>query len=389
MGLSNLKIKFDKLYGKDNIDIFFSPSRVNLIGEHIDYNGGHVLPCALQLGTYGCVRKRSDNKVRLASENFDLKVEIEINNLKYEKAFGWANYPMGVIYFMKEKGYDVGGMDILVSGNIPNGAGLSSSASLELLIAEMINYIYNNGEIPKIELIKISQRAENEFVGVKCGIMDQFAVAMGKENSAILLDCDSLKYKYIDMNTNNYQIVIMNTNKRRELNESKYNERREECEKALSILNKYTKIDNLCQLKVEEFEELEKYIVEENIKNRTRHVVYENQRVLRASDYLESGNMEGLGQLFRESHYSLKELYEVTGLHLDTLVQAALNHNSCVGARMTGAGFGGCAIALVENDSIDDFIYEVGTTYNKKTGHKADFYITGIDNGVRKLTEVI
>lgn len=385
MDLSNLKIRFDKLYGKGNIDIFFSPSRVNLIGEHIDYNGGHVLPCALQLGTYGCVRKRSDNKIRLASENFDLKVEIEINDLKYERVFDWANYPMGVIHYMKENGYDVGGMDILVSGNIPNGAGLSSSASLELLIAEMINYIYNNGEIPKIELIKISQRAENEFVGVKCGIMDQFAVAMGKENSAILLDCDSLKYKYIDMNTNNYQIVIMNTNKRRELNESKYNERREECEKALIVLNKYTKIDNLCQLTVEEFEELESYIVEENIKNRARHVVYENQRVLSASDYLENGNMEGLGQLFMESHYSLKDLYEVTGLHLDTIVQGALNHNSCVGARMTGAGFGGCAIALVEKNNIEDFMDEVGTVYYKKTGHRADFYITGIDNGVRKL----
>ena len=248
MDLSNLINKFYNLYGDGEVRTFFSPSRVNLIGEHIDYNGGNVLPCAIELGTYGCVRARKDNCVRLASYNFDLKVKADIESLQFEEKHGWANYPKGVIYFMKEWGYKVSGMDILVWGNIPNGAGLSSSASLELLVADMINNLFNDGKISKLDLVKISQRAENDFVGVKCGIMDQFAVAMGKADNAILIDCNSLKFKYINMNIVDYSLVIMNTNKRRELNESKYNNRRDECQEVLTILKNYKNIDNLCQL---------------------------------------------------------------------------------------------------------------------------------------------
>ena len=385
MNVSCLNKNFHELYGGGEARTFFSPSRVNLIGEHIDYNGGNVLPCAIELGTYGCVRKRNDNCIRLASENFDLRVEVDINDLKYENEHGWANYPKGVIQFMKESGYKVSGMDILVWGNIPNGAGLSSSASLELLIAEMINNLFNDGKISKLDLVKISQRAENDFVGVKCGIMDQFAVAMGKVNNAILLDCDSLKFKYINMNIKDYKLVIMNTNKRRELNESKYNERRDECENALSVFSKYKSIDNLCQLTIEEYEEIEKYIDGKHIANRARHVVYENQRVLKACEALKNGDMVELGQLFVESHNSLRDLYEVTGVELDTIVEVALDQAGCRGARMTGAGFGGCAIALVKDTSVDDFINEVGAVYKKKIGNEADFYLTGIGDGTREI----
>ncbi len=385
MDLSNLRERFYMLYGSEEPRIFFSPSRVNLIGEHIDYNGGYVLPCATQLGTYGCVKKRDDNKIRLASENFDLKVEVDIEDLKYESEHGWANYPKGVIFFMKKSGYKVSGMDILVWGNIPNGAGLSSSASLELLIAEMINSLFNDGEIPKIDLIKISQKSENDFIGVKCGVMDQFAVAMGKANNAMLLNCNSLNYKYVKMNIKDYKIVIMNTNKRRELNDSKYNERRDECERALNILRNYKDIDNLCQLTIEEFEKLEKYLDEDNIRNRASHAVYENQRVLKACTALENGYILELGQLLTESHYSLKNLYEVTGIELDTIVNLALEQDSCIGARMTGAGFGGCAIALVQDEAVGIFIDKVGQMYKSKIGYEADFYLTGIGDGTREI----
>lgn len=386
MDISKLIERFFQLYGKGDVKAFFSPGRVNLIGEHIDYNGGYVLPCAIDLGTYGLVRKRDDNKIRLASENIGLKVEVDIDDLKYKKEDDWANYPKGVLYFMKKEGYRVLGMDILVWGNIPNGAGLSSSASLELLIGEMANNLFNHGSIPKMDLIKIAQRAENDFVGVKCGIMDQFAVAMGKENQAVLLNSYSLDFKHINMNIGKYKLVVMNTNKRRELSDSKYNERRRECEKALYILKNYTDIDNLCQLSVEEFKQLKKYIPDKIIKNRAYHVVHENQRVLRACEALEKGDILQLGQLFVDSHNSLKDLYEVTGIELDTIVEAALDQEACVGARMTGAGFGGCAIALVEDKSVEDFMDKVGNIYKKKIGYRPDFYLVGIGDGTRELS---
>ncbi len=389
MNLSNLAEKFYDIYGYKGKKFFFSPSRINLIGEHIDYNGGYVLPCAIELGTYGCVQKRDDNLIRLASGNFDLRVETDINDLRYEAKHGWGNYPKGVIHFMKESGYGVSGMDILVWGNIPNGAGLSSSASLELLIAEMINNLFNDGQISKLELVKHCQKAENDFIGVKCGIMDQFAVAMGKANKAILLDCNSLDSKYISMNLKDYKLIIMNTNKRRELNSSKYNERRSECEEALDILKKYKDINNLCQITVEEYEKIEKYIDKKEIANRAHHVIYENQRVGEACKFLEGGHVSKLGQVFVESHNSLRDLYEVTGIELDTLVESALEHGECIGARMTGAGFGGCAIALVKNTAVDDFMNKVGDKYKRKVGKEADFYLTDIGDGIREIDAII
>lgn len=385
MDIKKLKEKFIKLYGEGYMRTFFSPGRVNLIGEHIDYNGGHVFPCALNFGTLGCVRKRKDKKVNLASTNIPLKISIDLDNIKYKKEDGWGNYPKGVIKEIIDKGYKVGGMDILVSGNIPNGAGLSSSASLELLIAIMINNIFNNGNLDKIELIKLSQKAENDFVGLNCGIMDQFAVAMGKKDRAILLDCNTLEYKYAPVNLKNYVITIMNTNKRRELSDSKYNERRLECEKALKIINNKKKINYLCELSLEEFEGLKNLIEDKIILNRATHVVYENERVKRAYDLLSKGNIDEFGKLLIESHFSLRNLYEVTGKELDVIVDEALKVPGCIGARMTGAGFGGCAIALVEKNKLALFKEEVSNNYNNIIGYKPDFYTSEIGEGTYEI----
>ena len=385
MDIKKLKEKFIKLYGEGYMRTFFSPGRVNLIGEHIDYNGGNVFPCALNFGTLGCVRKRKDKKVNLASTNIPLKISIDLDNIKYKKEDGWGNYPKGVIKEIIDKGYKVGGMDILVSGNIPNGAGLSSSASLELLIAIMINNIFNNGKLDKIELIKLSQKAENDFVGLNCGIMDQFAVAMGKKDRAILLDCNTLEYKYAPVNLKNYVITIMNTNKRRELSDSKYNERRLECEKALKIINTKKKINYLCELSLEEFEGLKNLIEDKIILNRATHVVYENERVKKAYDLLLKGNIDEFGKLLIESHFSLRDLYEVTGKELDVIVDEALKVPGCIGARMTGAGFGGCAIALVEKNKLDLFKEEVSNNYNKIIGYKPDFYTSEIGEGTYEI----
>lgn len=385
MDTSKLKKEFTRFYGEGFIRTFFSPGRVNLIGEHIDYNGGHVFPCALNFGTLGCVRERKDNKINLASTNIPLKVSIELDDIRYKKEHEWANYPKGVIKEVLDKGYKVGGMDILVSGNIPNGAGLSSSASLELLIAIMINNIFNKGNLDKLELIKLSQNAENNFVGLNCGIMDQFAVAMGKKDRAILLDCNTLEYKYAPMDLENYVITIMNTNKRRELNDSKYNERRLECEKALKLINKGKKVNYLCELSLEEFENLKSLIKDETVLNRATHVVYENERVKKAYFLLSKGNLEEFGKLLIESHYSLRDLYEVTGKELDVIVEAALKVPGCIGARMTGAGFGGCAIALVEKNKLDLFKEEVSKNYNKLIGYKPEFYTSEIGEGTYEI----
>ncbi len=383
MDLKILESKFIQLYGEGDQMTFFSPSRINIIGEHIDYNGGKVLPAAIEIGTYGIVRKRDDNILRLSSENRDYSFEGDIEDLYYNREDDWANYPKGVVYTIKQAGYNVSGMDILVHGNIPNGAGLSSSASLELLIAVMINHLFNEDKINRIELVKLSQKAENDFVGVKCGIMDQFAIGMGKKHMAILLDTDTIEYEYIDMDLKDNIIVIMNTNKRRELSDSKYNERREECEQALKIILEYTDVENLCQLSIEDFNILKPYLLEDNIRNRAEHVVYENFRVAKASKALKNGNIENLGQLLIQSHNSLRDLYEVTGIELDTIVELANEYDACLGARMTGAGFGGCAIAIVKKDKVENFIKYVGDKYKKVIGYDAEFYITGIGNGAR------
>lgn len=374
-------------YGEDNREIktFLSPGRVNLIGEHIDYNGGFVFPGALTVGIFAAIALRNDNKIRMRSKNVEGEVIINLDEeLRYNKEDGWGNYPKGVVKSLKDLGHEVQGMDIILYSNIPDGAGLSSSAALEVLMAYIILYLENQEQIDRVEIAKLCQKVENEFVGVNCGIMDQFAVAVGKKNKAILLNCASLYYEYAPLNLGKYSLVIMNTNKRRELADSKYNERRAECEKALEIINnnKKRKLENLCQATLED---IENFIDDEIIKRRAKHVVTENERVKKSMEMLKNNNILEFGNLLTASHTSLENDYEVTGIHLDTLVHEALKIDGCIGARMTGAGFGGCAIALVDNCKINEFKEKVSYAYENVTSIKPSFYTSNIGEGTHIL----
>lgn len=378
---------FEKHFGKKDLRNFFAPGRVNLIGEHTDYNGGHVFPCALSFGTYAVATKREDKLVRLYSENFQDKgiIEFSIEDLKNEEEHDWANYSKGVIEEFKKYGVKLEtGFEAVIEGTIPNGAGLSSSASLELLTAVILKGLYNV-EVDMVEMVKMSQRAENQFVGVNCGIMDQFAIGMGKEARAILLDCNTLKFEYAPVELGDASIVIGNTNKRRGLADSKYNERRGECEHALSELQQTLNIKSLGDLTIEEFEANKDKITSDIERKRAKHAVYENRRTLKAIDELQKGNVEAFGKLMNDSHVSLRDDYEVTGHELDSLVEAAWKQEGTIGARMTGAGFGGCTVAIVKNDKLDAFIENVGKEYFEKTGLKADFYIANIGDGAREI----
>lgn len=380
--------KFNEKFGyKQGVRVFFSPGRVNLIGEHTDYNGGHVFPCALNFGTYGAIALRDDKVVRMYSENFDDKgiISFDIENLKNDKEHDWANYPKGVIDVLRKHGYDVNkGFDMFVYGNIPNGAGLSSSASLELLMAVMMNDIYDFN-IYRVELVKYCQEAENDFIGVNCGIMDQFAIGMGKDSSAILLDCNTLEYKYSNVNLKDEVIVIANTNKRRGLADSKYNERRGECEEALKELQGELKINALGELTEDEFEK-NKHLIKNDVRaKRAKHAVYENQRTLKAVKALENNDIDTFGKLMNESHNSLRDDYEVTGRELDTLVDLASKQEGTIGSRMTGAGFGGCTVSIVKKPMVEKFIENVGKEYKEKIGYDADFYVANIGSGTREI----
>ena len=380
--------KFNEKFGyKQGVRVFFSPGRVNLIGEHTDYNGGHVFPCALSFGTYGAIALRDDKVVRMYSENFDDKgiISFDIENLKNDKEHDWANYPKGVIDVLRKHGYDVNkGFDMVVYGNIPNGAGLSSSASLELLMAVMMNDIYDFN-IDRVELVKYCQEAENDFIGVNCGIMDQFAIGMGKDSSAILLDCNTLEYKYSNVNLKDEVIVIANTNKRRGLADSKYNERRGECEEALKELQSELKINALGELTEDEFEQ-SKHLIKNDVRaKRAKHAVYENQRTLKAVKALENNDIDTFGKLMNESHNSLRDDYEVTGRELDTLVDLASKQEGTIGSRMTGAGFGGCTVSIVKKPMVEKFIENVGKEYKEKIGYDADFYVANIGSGTREI----
>ncbi|GHH99537.1 galactokinase [Neobacillus kokaensis] len=366
---------------------FFAPGRINLIGEHTDYNGGHVFPCAITYGTYAVARKREDQLIRLYSKNFPEKgvIEFNLNELDFKQEHGWANYPKGMIRYIIEEGYSIAnGFDCAIEGNIPNGAGLSSSASIELLTGVVVNGLFQL-EIPRLELIKIGKRVENEFIGVNSGIMDQFAIGMGQKDAGILLDCQTLKYVYAPIQLENHKIIIMNTNKRRELADSKYNERRSECEAALEQLQQKLPIEALGQLSEKEFDEHQQLIKDDTVRRRAKHAVYENIRTLKALEELKAGHLEVFGQLMNQSHISLRDDYEVTGIELDSLVEAAWNHPGVLGARMTGAGFGGCAIAIVENNEVENFITNVGDAYLKKIGYAADFYVASIGDGAKEI----
>ena len=370
--------------------LFFSPGRVNLIGEHTDYNGGMVFPCAITFGTYAVVSKRTDSCMRLFSNNFKEKgiIDVALQTLHYDKKDDWANYVKGVLYFLQQEGFEIPcGLNILIEGNIPNGAGLSSSASLEVLTGTILKETFQL-PISKLDIIKLSQKAENQFVGMNCGIMDQFIIGMGKKDHAIALDTDTLEYTYAPVQLKQASIVIMNTNKQRGLTDSKYNERRAECEHALSQLQTVVKIKNLCDLKETEFEKVQHIITSPVERKRARHAVLENIRVKKAIAALEKNDIEEFGALMNASHISLRDDYEVTGIELDTLVESAWNQSGTIGARMTGAGFGGCAIAIVRNDDIEDFTAAVRREYTQAIGYEPDFYIASIGDGAGKLAEL-
>ncbi|MCP3031500.1 galactokinase [Halobacillus sp. A1] len=367
---------------------FFAPGRVNLIGEHTDYNGGNVFPCALSVGTYALARKRNDTKLRLYSLNFpDLGViEADLHQLKYDKSRDWANYPIGVTEVLQKEGFSLEtGFDVVYYGNIPNGAGLSSSASIEILTAVFLKSLFNL-PVDMITMVQLAQKAENEFVGVNCGIMDQFAIAAGKKDHAVILDCDSLDYKHVPLKMSGLRLVIANTNKRRGLADSKYNERRQECEKALSLLQKEMDIQALGDVTNEQFEMHSHLIEDPVIRRRAKHAVYENNRTISAVDLLEKGDMKAFGQLMNESHISLRDDYEVTGTELDALVEAAWREGA-IGSRMTGAGFGGCTISIVKEDEIQAFTERVGKAYREVTDLEADFYTVEVGDGAKKMKE--
>ncbi|MFY0998619.1 galactokinase [Streptococcus sp. AD045-1] len=387
LSIQQLRSNFATIFGAEADHTFFSPGRINLIGEHTDYNGGHVFPAAISLGTYGAARKRDDNLLRFYSANFEDKgiIEVPLEDLRFEKEHNWTNYPKGVLHFLQKAGHVIDkGMDVYVFGNIPNGSGLSSSASLELLTGIIAERLFDL-KLERLDLVKIGKQTENEFIGVNSGIMDQFAIGMGADQRAIYLDTNTLEYDLVPLDLKDNVVVIMNTNKRRELADSKYNERRAECEKAVEELKQKLSIATLGELNEWDFDEYSYLIQDENRLKRARHAVLENQRTLQAQAALQAGNLEKFGCLMNASHVSLEHDYEVTGLELDTLAHTAWEQEGVLGARMTGAGFGGCAIALVRKDAVEAFQKNVGQKYEEVVGYAPSFYIAEIAGGSRVL----
>ena len=387
MDINKLKQQFINLFGNDEgnaLNVYFAPGRVNLIGEHTDYNNGYVFPCAITYGTYMLARKNNAGIVKMASENFDYGAEIPIRDLSTRQPGKWMNYPLAVFDQFIQHGFQPGGIDLLYSGNIPNSSGLSSSASIEMVTAFALNDIYNLG-FDNVELVKLSRKAENEFVGVNCGIMDQFAVGMGKKDHAIFLNCGTLEYELVPLVLSDHKIVIANTNKQRGLADSKYNERVEECAKAVGYLSKCKIIKSLSDLTYQEFVDFKHHIPDIGIRKRAKHILSENHRVLDAVHVLKDNNLRVFGKLMNASHNSLRFDYEVTGYELDVMVEEARQVDGVLGVRMTGAGFGGCAIALVDNIHVDEFINKVGENYKKRTALQPEFYISEIGDGVKKI----
>jgi len=380
--------KFEEIFGDtQGVKVYFAPGRVNLIGEHTDYNGGHVFPCALTIGTYGVARRRKDNRLRFYSMNFEEVgvIETSLEDLNPGEDKDWTAYPKGVIWAFIQKGMKpLSGMDILLNGNIPNGSGLSSSASVEVLTGVILRDFFDF-QVSNQELALIGQFSENQYNKVNCGIMDQFAVAMGKANHAIFLDTADLSYEYAPIFLENAKIIIACSNKKRGLGDSKYNERRSECETALEELKQVVDIENLGDLDEESFERYQGAIKDQVRRRRARHAVYENRRTIHAVEALQKKDIKLFGELMNASHVSLRDDYEVTGIELDTLVEDAWKIEGVIGSRMTGAGFGGCTVSIVANDAVDTFIRQVGEAYREKIGYSADFYVVEIGDGPRVL----
>lgn len=384
---NKLSETFKKLYGEGEIRFFFAPGRVNLIGEHTDYNGGHVFPCALTLGTYAAARKRDDNKLRFYSMNFEDAgvIESSLNDLVFRKEAGWTNYPKGIVWAFSEKGMLLpSGFDIVYYGNIPNGSGLSSSASIEVLTGFALRELYGF-DVSNTELALIGQFSENKFNGMNCGIMDQFASAMGKKDNAIFLDTATLEYTYVPLKMDGVKIVISNTNVKHSLTSSKYNDRRRESEQGLKDLQKVINISSYGDMDGEMFEKYGSSITDETCRKRAKHAVYENLRTIEAVKALNAGDLITFGKLMNESHISLDRDYEVTCDELNVMAEAEWAENGVLGARMTGGGFGGCTVALVKEDCVDSMIRNVREKYIEKTGITPDFYVVDIGNGPYEL----
>ncbi len=388
MTLLELKEMFLEKFGGDdkNIRYFSSPGRVNLIGEHTDYSGGYVFPAALTMCTTIVARPRTDGIIRMMATDLGEMVEGSINTIYDYKDLDWGNYQFGVFAELKEWGYNITGADMLFHDTTPHGGGLSSSAAIEVSAAIAMATLGGAKDIDNIEMAKISQMAEHHYIGVKCGIMDQFASAMGKRNHAILLNCKTLDFKTVEMNLDGVKVVISNTNKKRSLADSKYNERRSECEAGLEILKTaLPNIECLGDVTLDEFNANSHLLKDEVIKKRVKHVIEEDDRVLKSAEVLSKGDVEAFGKLMCASHASLRDLYEVSCTELDTLVDEALKLDGVLGSRMTGAGFGGCTVSLVKEDAVDEFIEKVGDAYLKKIGYAASFYISEIGDGGREI----
>ncbi len=380
--------KFEEVYGStEGVNVYFAPGRVNMIGEHTDYNGGHVFPCALTIGTYAAVKKREDRKLRFYSVNFASLgiIESSLDDLKPSKEAGWTNYPKGVMWAFDERGMKMDcGLDIALFGNIPDGSGLSSSASLEVLTGYYLKDLYDF-QVTNIDLAKIGQYSENNFNGMNCGIMDQFASAMGKKDHAIFLDTADLSYQYAPLVLDGAKIIVTNSNVKHSLVNSEYNVRRSECEKALEELQTVVKIAGLGDLSEEEFEANKSAIKDEVRVRRAKHAVYENQRTIRAVEALKNNDLKLFGELMNASHVSLRDDYQVSCEEIDVLVEEAWKVNGVIGSRITGGGFGGCTVSIVKDEAVEQFKEKVGAAYKERVGKTADFYVVEIGDGPRKL----
>lgn len=391
--IEELKQQFIDIYGgsKDDLRVFMAPGRVNLIGEHTDYNGGYVFPAALTMNTTVIARKRDDNLIHLCATDLPDRVEADITKLDSYKHLKWGNYQIGVAYELEKLGYEIVGCDMLSHGTIPYGGGLSSSASIEVSTAILFATFSNEkkglpNDIDMIEMAKVSQRTEHTYAGVNCGIMDQFASAMGKKDHAIFLNCKNLDYSLVPLKMDGYKLVIANTNKKRGLADSKYNERRSECEAAFELLKDAVPgATCLGDISAEQFAANAHLIENETVRKRAQHVIEEDDRVLRSVEALKAGELITFGALMTQSHNSLRDLYEVTGVELDTLVEEALKIDGTIGSRMTGAGFGGCSVSMVREDAVERFIETVGKEYEKKIGYAASFYVSDIGDGGMEL----
>ncbi len=388
MTIQELKNQFLETFGgtEDGIRVFASPGRVNLIGEHTDYNGGYVFPAALTFCTTVIARKREDGVIRIKATDLPDMVEGTLDTLDNFRDLKWGNYQFGVFVELEKAGYTITGADMLFHDTTPHGAGLSSSAAIEVSSAIAMASLGGATNIDSIEMAKLSQKAEHNYVGVKCGIMDQFASAMGKKNHAIFLDCKTLDYKLVPIELDGYKLVLSNTNKKHSLGASKYNERRSECEAGFEILKEHLpEITCLGDVTPEMYEPLAKFITDEVVERRVRHVIEEDARVKKSIDVLTAGDLESFGALMTASHNSLRDLYEVTCPELDLLAAEALKIDGVLGSRMTGAGFGGCTVTLIKSEMVDTFIETIGKKYLDTIGYEASFYITEIGDGGREL----